>query len=124
MVNKLTKEEKEILDNMTSQFHEIEMNQVMDLVANCDNKFQFAKTHSTYIKDWEKTKKYMQDKLSSGNLPPNTSKDLFQAIISESDKIIQDKLKKVQFFFETKFGESIFNYLGKDGKTKKIFGLF
>jgi hypothetical protein len=30
----------------------------------------------------------------------------------------------VQYAFEIKFGEPIYNYLGPDGKTKKIFGIF
>ena len=124
MDNKLTSEEQEHLKNWISQMEAGEMAQVQDLIDNCNITFQFAKTHSVYIKDWEKTKNQMEDNLSRGVLPPGVSKNLFRAIIDDSDEVMQRKLKRVQDAFRRKFGESIFNYLGPDGKTKKLFGIF
>lgn len=120
----LTSEEQQHLRNWISQMEAGEMAQVQDLIDNCNITFQFAKTHSVYIKDWEKTKNQMEDNLSRGVLPSGVSKNLFRAIIDGSDEVMQRKLKKVQDAFQRKFGESIFNYLGQDGKTKKLFGIF
>lgn len=120
----LTSEEKEVLKNLIDNIENGEALQLRDLIANCNNAFQFAKTHSVYLTDWEKTKQQSEDKFKKGILPPNTSANLYRAIIDASDEIMQKKLKIVQDTFEAKFGESIYNYLGPDGKTKKLFGLF
>lgn len=120
----LTLEEQEQSKNWIAQMEAGEMAQVQDLIDNCNITFQFAKTHSVYVKDWEKTKMQMEDNLSHGVLPPGVSANLFRAIIDASDGVMQRKLKKVQDAFQRKFGESIFNYLGPDGKTKKLFGIF
>ena len=120
----LTSEEEQFLKNWIVQMEAGEMAQVQDLIDNCNITFQFAKTHSVYIKDWEKTKNRMENNLSHGVLPPGVSANLHRAIIDASDEVMQKKLKKVQDAFQRKFGESIFNYLGSDGKTKKLFGIF
>ena len=100
------------------------MAQAHDLIKNCNVTYQFAKTHSTYVKDWEKTKNRMENNLRNGILPPGVSANLHRAIIDATDEIMQKKLGMVQTAFQMKFGESIYNYLGKDGKTKSFFGLF
>lgn len=120
----LTQEEQKSLDNWASQMEAGEMAQVQDLIDNCNITFQFAKTHSVYLKDWEKTKERMENNLKNGVLPPDVSANLHRAIIDSTDEIIQRKLKRVRDAFEKKFGESIYNYLGPDGKTKKLFGIF
>ena len=122
--NNLTSEEKQNLENWTSQMETGEMAQVQDLIDNCNITFQFAKTHSVYLKDWEKTKERMESNLKNGILPPGVSANLHRAIIDATDEVIQRKLKRVRDAFEKKFGESIYNYLGPDGKTKKLFGIF
>ena len=124
MSNKLTPEEQEQLKNWIAQMEAGEMAQAQDLIDNCNITYQFAKTHSVYVKDWEKTKQQMEDNLKNGVLPPGVSANLFRAIIDTSEEVMQKKLKKVQNAFQRKFGESIFNYLGPDGKTKKLFGIF
>lgn len=124
MNNELTSEEQEQLRNWIAQMEAGEMAQVQDLIDNCNITFQFAKTHSVYIKDWEKMKQRMEDNLKNGVLPPGVSANLFRAIINASDEVMQKKLKNVQNAFQQKFGESIFNYIGSDGKTKKLFGIF
>ena len=120
----LTSEEEQFLKNWIVQMEAGEMAQVQDLIDNCNITFQFAKTHSVYVKDWEKTKNRMEDNLNRGVLPPGVSANLHRAIIDASDEVMQKKMKKVQDAFQRKFGESIFNYLGSDGKTKKLFGIF
>lgn len=120
----LTKEEEIYLENFIKMTTEQEMNQADDLIFNCENKYQFAKTHSLYIKDWEKTKEMMEQRINSGKLSPNTSVQFMRAMIFQGDKIIKEKLQKVQQAFQMKFHESIFNYLGEDGKTKKFLGIF
>ncbi|PIQ91485.1 MAG: hypothetical protein COV70_03495 [Parcubacteria group bacterium CG11_big_fil_rev_8_21_14_0_20_39_22] len=124
MNDNLTKEEQQHLKNWVAQMEASEMGQVQDLIHNCNITFQFAKTHSVYVKDWEKMKNQMEDNLSRGILPPGVGANLFRAIIDGSDEVMQKKLKKVQDAFQRKFGESIFNYLGPDGKTRKLFGIF
>ncbi len=55
----LTEEEREYLENYIAQVRIGEMAQVQELINNCNITYQFAKTHSIYIKDWEKTKQVM-----------------------------------------------------------------
>mgnify|MGYP001559194008 FL=1 len=125
MVKKnLTSEEQQHLKEWIAHAEAGEMVQVQDLIDNCNISFQFAKTHSVYVKDWEKTKNQMEDNLGRGVLPPGMSADLLRAIIGASDEVMRKKLRMVQDAFQQKFGESIFNYLGPDGKTKKLFGFF
>lgn len=123
-VGKLTKEEQEYLVNWISQIEDGEKAQVKDLIENCNNAFQFAKTHSVYLKDWEKTKQRMEENLKNGVLPPGVSSNLHREIIDATEKIMQKKFEVVRNAFQEKFGESIYNYLGPDGKTKKLFGIF
>lgn len=120
----LTKEEQEQLKNWVGQMEAGEMAQAQDLIDNCNITYQFAKTHSVYVKDWEKTKQQMENNLKNGVLPPGVSANLFQAIIDASEEVMQKKLKMVRDAFQKKFGESIYNYIGLDGKTKKLFGIF
>lgn len=122
--NNLTADEQQQLDNWISKMEAMEMMQAQDLIDNCNITYQFAKTHSVYVKDWEKTKKHMEDSIKKCTLPPGVSANLLNAMIDACEKIMQKKLKKVRDAFEIKFGESIYNYLGPDGKTKKLFGLF
>ena len=124
MDTNLTTEEQGQLKNWVAQMWEGERSQVEDLIHNCSSPFQFAKTHSVYLKDWEKMKAQMEGNLKSGVLPPGVSANLFRAIIDGSDEVMQRKLQKVRESFLVKFGESIYNYLGPDGKTKKLFGIF
>lgn len=116
--SRLTKEEKQFLKDFEEQTRMMENMQVMDLDQNCDHPSIYAKTHSTYIKSWEQTKQQMEEKLENGELPPDTSAAVIEEMIKIGDKIINEKLEKVQRNFSRKFGESIFNYLGSDGKAK------
>jgi hypothetical protein len=120
----LSSDEKMQLANWVTTAELGELEQVNDLVNNCKNKFRFAKTHSVYLKNWEKTKAKMEKNLKKGKLPPQTSYNLHEAIIKETDEVMQKKLELVRTMFQSKFGESIYNYLGKDGKTKKFLGIF
>ncbi len=119
----LTEEERQFLDNFALQTEEGEKKQVEELYTLCNNPYQFAKTHSNYVKDWEKTKKHLEDNLKRGILPPGASLNLSREIIRVSDEIMQRKLELVRMLFEGKFNESIYNYLGSDGKTK-FLGIF
>jgi len=123
-IDNLSSEEQKQLETWKKQAEKGEMKQVEDLFLHCNNRFQFAKTHSVYIKDWEKTKDRMETNLKNGILPPGVSANLHREIIGATDKIIQKKLAMVRVLFGDKFGESIYNYLGQDGKTKSIFDIF
>ena len=118
----LTKEEQKLLKNFKEQTEEMEMTQVKDLNINCNSPYQFAKTHSVYVKDWKKTKQQMLDKLDSGNLPENTRPQVMQEMIKIGDEIIEKKLEYVRKGFMLKFGKSIYDYIGYDGKTKGCLG--
>jgi len=122
--NNLTPEEQKQLEIWKNKTEKGEIDQVKDLFLNCNSPHQFAKTHSVYIKDWEKTKEKMETNLKNNILPPGVSTNLYKEIISTTDKIIQKKLEMVRMLFENKFNESIYNYLDSDGKTKKLFGIF
>ena len=120
----LSTEEQEYLTNWMIRVQTKEMAQVQDMIENCNISFQFAKTHSTLLKDWEKTKKESEEKLKNGILPPGSSANLYRAIIDATNEIMRWKLQMIRDAFEKKFSESIYNYLGPDGKTKKLFGIF
>lgn len=124
MDTNLTTEEQGQLKNWITRIEEGEMTQVIDLIKNCNVTFQFAKTHSNYVEDWENAKARMETNLQKGILPPGVSANLHRAIIDGSDRVMQMKLESVREAFQIKFGESIYNYLGADGKTKKLFGIF
>lgn len=118
MDTNLTPEEQEQVKNWVAKMEGGEIAQVQDLVKNCKVTFQFAKTHSTYVKDWENMKAKMEDNLKNGILPPGVSANLYRAIINGSERVMQMKLESVRESFQILFGESIYNYLGPDGKTK------
>src|SRR3990167_8212424 len=99
-MDELTPEEQEQLKNWVLRIDEGEMAQVQDLIDNCNITYQFAKTHSVYLKDWEKTKRQSEEKLRNGVLPPGTSANLYRAIIDCTDEIIQRKLEKVRDAFQ------------------------
>lgn len=120
--SKLTKEEEVSLKNWIAHVATAEMAQVQDLMANCNNAFQFAKTYKVYKKDWENTKRQMEEKAKSGVLPPGVSANLNQATLDASDEIMQRKFNLVSEGFQMKFNEPIDNYLGSQGKG--LFGLF
>lgn len=119
----LTKEEQLALENWKAQVGAGEIAQVQDLIANCNVSFQFAKTYSVYVKDWEKTKVQMESKLKSGALPPGVSANLHRAIIDASEEIMQRKFTLVREAFQQKFGESIDNYTSTN-KKRGFLGLF
>jgi len=121
--NNLTKGEQDFLKNFSAQTLAGEMEQAEDLKRNCNVSFQYAKTHSTYIKDWEQTKAEMEEKLRTGNIHSDFTPAVWQGMINITDQIINDKLQKVREDFQEKFGESIYNYLGKNGKTKSCLGV-
>ncbi len=121
----ISPEENEVLRAFIAQTYSAEMAQAEDLISNCNNPYQFAKTHSTYVKDWEKTKSNMENGLKPEVvLPPHMTKNLLEAMILESENIIQMKLTNIRNAFQIKFRESIYKYIGPDGKTKKLFGIF
>jgi len=120
----LTPEEEQFLRHFASQTEQGEKQQVEELFRSCSSPYQFAKTHSNYVKDWEKTKNQLENNMKRGILPPGASENLSREIIRVTDEIIQRKLALVKMLFESKFNETIFNYLGPDGKTKKFLGLF
>jgi hypothetical protein len=117
------KEEEQSLKEMKIQLLTNELQQIDELNKHCNVSFQYAKTYSSYVKDWENTKEQMLDQLNSGQLPPDTSPEFHKEVIKVIDIVIKSKLEYAQKSFELKFGESIFNYLGKDGKTKGCFGV-
>jgi len=120
----LTEEERECLAIFEKQTIDAEEIQIAELDCGCSSSFQYAKTYSNYVKDWERTKKKMLDQIDTGELPPDTTLEFHKEIIVAGDRIMKNKLEKVRINFESKFGESIFNYLGKDGKTKGCLGMF
>jgi thermostable 8-oxoguanine DNA glycosylase len=122
--NQFTEEEWKIINSFRDKVGQVESEQLYDLMANCKNKYRFAKTHSVFIKDWEKTRQGMSEAVASGKVPLGTTPAIVEEMICIGDDMIKSKLFRMQMFFQLKWSESIFNYLGPDGKTKKLFGLF
>lgn len=115
---KLSKKDLDSISDFEKYAKDGEDLQILDLDQNCNISFQYAKTYSNYVQDWERTKSRMLEQLNTGNLPPDTSPELHEAMIEALDRVMEYKLEKVRNNFQNKFGESIFNYLGQDGKTK------
>jgi hypothetical protein len=87
----LTSKEQRYLKNWVVQMEAGEIAQAQDLIDNCNITFQFAKTHSVYIKDRGKTKQQMEDNLSRSIFPHGVSADLFRTIIDASDEGVKKK---------------------------------
>ena len=119
----LSPEEQEKLNAWMVQIEAGEMAQVQDMIENCNITFSFAKTHSAFVKDWEKSKQKLENDLKNGNAPSDMSTNFFRASIDATDEIMQRKQEKVRDAFQEKFGESIYNYIGADGKTENIGSL-
>lgn len=117
-------QEQEFLNNFKIQMELQEIGQAGELIQQCNNKYQFAKTHSVYVKDWEKARLEMSKKIQSNDFSQTLSKEVVNEMFKITEELTQEKLAMIRFAFDKKFGESIFNYLGPDGKTKKLFGIF
>lgn len=121
----LTKDEREHLKVLATQMAVAENAQADELIEKCHNKYQYAKTYSVYVKDWENTHNSLEAQLHNGELPHGVSTTMHKTVIEIGEQIMEDKLDKLRREFHLKFHESIYNYLGTDGKTKGIFsGLF
>ena len=118
-----TKDEQDFLKDYAAQTLIGEMAQAEDLKQNCNVSFQYAQTHSTYIKDWEKTKAQMEENLRTGNIHSDFTPEVWKEMINIADQVVEKKLQKVRNDFQEKFGESIYNYLNNDGKAKSCFGV-
>ncbi len=118
-----TKDEQEFLKDFAAQISVGELAQTEDLKQNCNISFQYAQTYSAYIKDYEKVKAQMVENLRTKNYHSDFTPAVYQEMINITDQIIENKLEKVRNDFQEKFGESIYNYLGKDGKAKSCFGV-
>lgn len=121
---KLSHDEIAALERFLLQSQEVEKAQALELIEYCNNKYQFAKTYSVYIEDWEKTKGKMLEAIRTNKLPPGTSKEFMENMIEISEGVIKQKLDILRPAFQKKFGESIDSFLAPDGKRRKIFGLF
>lgn len=120
----LTAKESNKLEELREHFWNTEMDQLTELFLNCKNKYQLAKTHSNYIKDFEKIKEESTVLIESGNTPDDLSVNFYKAYLEMYENIINEKCEKLRNRFYTLFGEDIYNYLDKSGKSKKIFGIF
>lgn len=114
----LTKEDKQLLENFKKQSAEMEETQIAELDYGCNVSFQYAKTYSSYIKDWEKTKKGMLEQLETGDLSPNTSQEFHKKIIEIGDEIMENKLEKVRQNFKGNSERRFLIILAKMEKQK------
>ncbi|HRY37071.1 MAG TPA: hypothetical protein P5230_04370 [Candidatus Magasanikbacteria bacterium] len=119
-----TKEEQEVLVNLEKTMIIEELKQAEELRKLCNNRFQYARTHSAYIEDWEKTKANMEENLKTNNIPKDVSSKFYEELINISERAIENKLRRVRIDFVGKFGDDINNYLGKNGKTAGCLGVF
>ena len=118
-VSKLPAEESKFIRKLLDQFLQDQVSQVQGLFDSCNITFQYAKTHSVLLKDCERTRITLARKL-----PQSISQEGREVLLSQMDRVMENKLEAIRKTFKEKFGESLFNYLGADGKTKKLFGLF
>jgi len=120
----LTEAQQQQLNAFLKALREGENKQVMDLFGAKPSALVIASTHDAYVRDWEKTKKHMESNLAKGIFPPDTNKEFYAELLRQTDLIMKEKLVRVQQMFEMLYGESLFNYLGTDGKRKRFLGIF
>lgn len=121
---KLNEQDQILFKSFYLNAEKAEAVQVKDLFENCYNKFQFAKQHSVYLKDWEETKNLMIIKNGRAEPSKKFPEDLFNEMIDVSQHLVDKKLDFVRKEFFRRFHEDIYIYLGSDGKTKKFLGIF
>ncbi len=103
----------------------MELDQARDLISNCDNKHQFAKTYWVFHWDWKEKRKLLEQKIRNKETPSNMNIDQFKEFIDVYDKIIKEKLELVSSMFMTLFNDVIFDYvnLEKNPHSTGCFGI-
>jgi len=107
-----TAEETEFLQEFESRVTRGEQRQYLDLVRNCTNKFQFAKTYRVYRKDLEKTEAMMRERIARGDLGPGIAPAVAEEMIRIGRDAVSGKLETCESYFIMKWGEPITNYAG------------
>lgn len=105
-----TDEEKQFLNSFEKEVRLAEEKQSLELIGECTNKFQFAKTCKVYAEDWKKTRQQMLSKEQGSD---GLRKEVVEAMVEIGDTAIEDKLLVLSIVFKNTWHEPISNYIGK-----------
>lgn len=107
-----TPEQQQFLEQFRRTAFEGENAQCMDLILNCHNKFQFAKTYRVYRRDLARTNQQIRDRISRGDLGPGVTTEVAEEMIRIGTQAVQEKMKRCADHFLHTWGEPITNYAG------------
>lgn len=106
--DKFSNEQWQYLQAFKRNAEAAEAEQLEDLLTNCTNKFQFAKTYTQYEKDWNQTKRHMLAQQGKENAP---KPHVLDEMIAIGERLIEAKKSRMAEHFQTTWNESIFNYI-------------
>ena len=109
-----------VLAGLYSRFLDIEMTQAKDLMLNCQNKFQYAKTYRVLCSSANQTASEMRAAAAQGGcrylehlgVPAELcSPEMFERFIATVYlRVIEEKLEAIAVYFHSKWNEPITNY--------------
>jgi len=107
-----TPEQQQFLEQFRRTAFEAENAQCMDLILNCHNKFQFAKTYRVYRRDLARANEQIRDRVSRGDLGPGVTPEVAEEMIRIGTQAVEEKMKRCADHFLHTWGEPITNYAG------------
>lgn len=118
--DKFSKEEIRFLNKFHEELSLGETQQLNDLEWNCNNRFQFAKTHSVLLKDWKNQRLKILEQIKGNEYNASLRPEVVHEMVRIGDRVMKKKMRRIRDAFERKFGESIFNYLGAPTERQKV----
>ncbi|MFO0850562.1 MAG: hypothetical protein U0871_18685 [Gemmataceae bacterium] len=91
-------EERAVVRNLEAQLMQMEFAALADIILNCHNRFQFAKTYKALWNDFRRTL------AQPGN--PNASDQVNRGVKAAMEKIVRQKLMDMAGWFEINFADS------------------
>ena len=101
-----TEKEKQFIEEFRQTTLDSELNQALELDEHCNNAFQYAKTYSNYVKDWEQVQSKLDTMFRQGMVHESMSSELAQRLKEVYQEVIDEKLNWLRTRFEIKFNES------------------
>ena len=107
-----TPEQAAFLEEFRRRTFAAEQAQCHDLITNCHNKFQFAKTYRVYRSDLAKTTQEISQRARTGQLGPGLTPAMAEAMIAIGREAVGEKMAKCAQHFQRTWGEPITNDAG------------
>ena len=101
----LSQEDREKFREIEGLLLKAEFQTLADIVLNCTNKYQFAKTYKVLRRSWEKTKAEMSS-ASSEQMPP----EIKPIMLDLCGRMMSQKWSNMDDWFSVRWGEDIRDY--------------